>query len=198
LLIFAAGGPSLPPDIPFQLEWGAGLAFEWAMLGDVSLVDAAGIPPTRRPVQPCYGLLERLWDYRGVPPEIAMDVPAVVEGTKIGGLCPWLDDPYVERLDRETGTPGAPGIYLGTLATVAPDVYADGSASAPALPSTAPASPAAQDPASMRAWRQARVRAQLHEHYLRTSRSLMIADAGLLNFFLDDSERIRWTAHCHP
>jgi hypothetical protein len=38
--------------------------------------------------------------------------------------------------------------------------------------------------------------AQTAEYQLRSSRALMIADVGLLNFFLDDRGRIRWTAHC--
>jgi hypothetical protein len=44
----------------------------------------------------------------------------------------------------------------------------------------------------VRAWRQA----QLAESYLRRARALMIANVGLLNFFLDDRGQIRWTAHC--
>jgi len=44
----------------------------------------------------------------------------------------------------------------------------------------------------VRAWRQA----QLAESDLRRARALMIADVGLLNFFLDDRGQIRWTAHC--
>jgi len=63
-------------------------------------------------------MLSRLWDYRGVPPEIAMDAPAVVEGAKIGGLCPWLDELDYVRFDQEADTSGAPGVYLCTLATV--------------------------------------------------------------------------------
>jgi Domain of unknown function (DUF1963) len=192
LLIFARGEllgePSLPPDIRFNLHWGAGLTFEWATLGTLPLVAAADIPPTLWPVQPCYGALQRMWDYRGVPPEIAIDVPAVVEGTKIGGLCPWLDEPDYVRFDQAARTPGAPGVYLSTLASVDPDVYA----ALPGLPGDVLAAPASPDPGAVRTWRQA----QTAEYDLRRSRALMIADVGLLNFFLDDRGRIRWTAHC--
>jgi Domain of unknown function (DUF1963) len=192
LLIFARGellgDPSLRPDIRFELHWGGGLTFEWATLGTLPLVEVADIPPTLWPVQPCYGALQRLWDYRGVPADIAVDVPAIVEGTKIGGLCPWLDEPDYVRFDLETNTPGAPGIYLGTLASVAGDVYA----ALPGLPRDVLAAPTSHDPEAVRAWRQA----QTAEYQLRSSRALMIADVGLLNFFLDDRGRIRWTAHC--
>ena len=161
LLIFGAGEPSSLSDIRFDdVNWGGGLSFEWAMLDDAPLVESADIPLTPWwPVLPCYGAVQRLWDYRGVPPEIAVDVPAIVEGTKIGGLCPWLDEPDYVRTDLETNTPGAPGVYLCTLASVDSNVFA-------ALPGLPP-----------------------------DSRALMISDAGLLNLFLDDHGRIRWTAH---
>jgi hypothetical protein len=116
LLILATGKPSTRPDIRYDLDWGAGLSFEWATLGDHLLVEGANIPPTPWPVQPCYRMLSRPWDYRGVPPEIAMDAPAVVEGTKIGGLCPWLDELDYVRFDQEADTSGAPGglpLHLG-------------------------------------------------------------------------------------
>jgi hypothetical protein len=186
LLIFATGKPSPRPDIRFDLDWGTGLTFEWAALGDFPLVEVADIPPTPWPVLPCYGVLQRLWDYRGVPANISVDVPAVVEGTKIGGLCPWLDELDYNRLDLEFSTPGAPGVYLCTLASVG-DVYA----SLPGLPRDVLAAPTSHDPEAVRAWRQA----QTAEYNLRRSRALMIADVGLLNFFLDDNGRIRWTAH---
>jgi hypothetical protein len=116
-----------------------------------------------------------------------VDVPAVVEGTKIVGLCPWLDEPDYVRFDQGASTPGALGVYLGTLASVAPDVYA----AVPGLPRDALAAPAAHDAEAVRAWRQA----QTAENALRRSRALMIADAGLLNFFLDDRGQVTWTAH---
>lgn len=187
LLICATGAPSPPPAIRFSLTWGAGLSFEWTTFGDFPLVQGADIPPTPWPVRPCSGLVERLWDYRGVPPEIALDVPAVVEGTKIGGLCPWLDEPDYNRFDLETGTPGAPGIYLCTLASVDSDVYA----ALPGLPPAALAAPTSDDPGAVRAWRQA----QSAEEHLRHSRALMLGSVGLLNFFLDDRGQMRWTAH---
>jgi hypothetical protein len=188
LLVFASGEPSPGPDIRFELQWGAGLTFEWATLDDSPLVEAADIPPTPWPVLPCYGAVQRLWDYRGVPPEIAMDVPAVVEGTKIGGLCPWLGEPDYVRLDLEANTPGAPGVYLCTLASVDMDVYM----ALPGLPSAVLAAPTTSDAEAVRAWR----RAQSAESQLRRSRALMIADVGLLNLFLDVNGQVRWTAHC--
>jgi hypothetical protein len=188
LLIFATGKRSPRPDVRYDLDWGVGLTFEWATLDDFPLVEAAAIPPTPWPVLPCYGLLERLWDYRGVPSEIAIDVPAVVEGTKIGGLCPWLDELDYVRLDQEANTPGAPGVYLGTLASVDSNVYA----SLPGLPPDVLAAPSSPDPEAVRAWRLA----QLAEYHLRSARALEIVDVGLLNFFLDDRGQIRWTAHC--
>jgi Domain of unknown function (DUF1963) len=187
LLIFAAGEPSPRPDIRFQLKWGSGLSFEWTALGDFPLVDAADIPLTPWPVLPCHSALHRMWDYQGVPPEIAVDVPAVIEGTKIGGLCPWLGEADYVRLDQDAGTPGPPGAYLCTLASVASDVYA----SLAGLSPTMLAAPTSSDPEAVRAWRQA----QLADYHLRRSRVLMIADVGLLNCFLDDSGRTCWTAH---
>jgi hypothetical protein len=188
LLIFATGEPSSRPDVRFELQWGAGLAFEWAVLDSAPLVEAADVPSTPWPVLPCSGAVQRLWDYRGVPPEIAMDVPAVVEGTKIGGLCPWLNEPDYVRLDVEANTPGAPGVYLCTLTSVDMDVYA----AWPSLPSATLAAPTTADSEAVRAWRQA----QSAESALRRSRALMIADGGLLNLFLDDHGQIRWTVHC--
>jgi hypothetical protein len=190
LLIFATGKPSSRPDIRFDLQWGAGLTFEWATLGDFPLVAAADVPPTLWPVLPCSGAIQRLWDYRGVPPEIAIDVPAIVEGTKIGGLCPWLVEPDYVRLDLGVDTPGAPGVYLCTLASVDMAVYA----ALPGLPSAALAAPIIPDAEAVRAWRQA----QSAESDLRASRALMIADVGLINLFFDRNGEVRWTAHCQP
>ena len=188
LLIFATGRPSPRPDIRFDLDWGTGLTFEWTAFGDFPLVEVADIPPTPWPVLPCYGALRRLWDYRGVPPEIAIDMPGVVEATKIGGLCPWLDEPDIVRLDLEASTPGAPGVYLCTLASVALEVYA----ALPGLPPAISAGPTAPDAESVRAWRQA----QVAKSHRRSASALMIADVGLVNLFLDDHGQVRWTTHC--
>lgn len=143
--------------------------------------------------------LERLREsaYAGLPDlsRVPTDVfvwrpgePTRREVTKIGGLCPWLDEPDIVRLDVEVNTPGAPGVYLCTLASVDMNVYA----ALPGLPPAALAAPTTSDVDAVRAWR----RALSAEHHLRRSRSLMIADVGLLNLFLNVNRQVRWTAHC--
>jgi len=126
LLIFAAGQTllSLVDNQPFYVvQWGDGLFFEWVSLGDFPLAKAAEIPATPWPVMPCFGSLYLTWDCR-VPPDFDLpeshDGIAVLDGSKIGGVCPWILDRDYTRLDQEIGIPGA---YLCTLGSVSTAVY---------------------------------------------------------------------------
>ncbi len=189
LLMFAATEQPRPDR--FDLMWGRTdvLAFEWAQLEQSRLVAPAEIPETGMHPLPCYGTRFRTWDYalgatttRGTAEEcdewnedddLLLDC-AVMEGTKIGGIPPRLYDEYEIRLDREEVLP--PGTYLCTLASLMADV------SRPYALLNMPEALDLRDPEASSAWRQ--------------SNPLVIADAGLLNFFVDTDGAVRWTGHC--
>ncbi len=191
--------PALPGDVllifAMTEEWQRGnndvswghadaLAFEWMALGNAPLVAAQEIPDTGLPYLPCYGTIYRTWDAELAPNNLDHPLPdddaellgdcAVVDGTKIGGIAPWLDDLDVVHLDGKTHLP--PGEYLCALASLMPDI------SVPFALLNLPDPVEPQDGSRYKAWRQ--------------SNPLMIADAGLLNFFLDEQGRIQWTGHC--
>jgi len=92
------------------------LLFEWVMLRDLPLVTAQDIPPTGLHILPCYGTLHRGWDYAQVDgfayPDIEEYIPPVIEATKIGGICPWLDE------ESE-----GPGTYLCSLRSLDNEIY---------------------------------------------------------------------------
>jgi hypothetical protein len=174
-----------------DLMWGRPdvLTFEWAGLDQGLLVTPAEVPDTSMRLLPCYGTRHRTWDYVLDPP--ATDGPvderkdwtdddsllrdcAVVEATKIGGIAPRLYDEDEIRLDREEVLP--PGTYLCTLASLMPNVWE------PYALLDMPEAIDLYDDAASLAWRQ--------------SNPLMIADAGLVNFFLDADGAVRWTGHC--
>jgi hypothetical protein len=193
--------PALPGDVllifamteewqhgAYGISWGHAdaLAFEWAALGDAPLVTAEEIPDTSLHYLPCYGTIYRTWDAEFAPDNLDHPLPdgdaellsecAVVDGTKISGIASWLDDEDECRLDREEHLP--PGEYLCTLASLMLDI------SEPFALLNLPVPIEPQDGSRYEAWRQ--------------SNPLMIADAGLLNFFLDEQGRVRWTGHFPP
>jgi len=189
LLVFAAVEEWQPGT--FEVMWGRpdALWFEWAQLNERPLVSSAEVPASGMRLLPCYGTRHRTWDYvlsasmidRGPDPrdhwteeeDLLLDC-AVVEGTKIGGIAPRLFDEDEIRLDGEEVVP--PGTYLCTLASLMVDTF---------RPYALLNMPEPRDPAdreASRAWWQ--------------SYPLMIADAGLLNFFLDREGTVRWTGHC--
>jgi Domain of unknown function (DUF1963) len=183
----------------YDFMWGRPdvLAFEWSQLGEGPLMSGDEVPALGMPLLPCYGIRYRTWDYalgslrasdhahlsseqgEGKVESAALleelwEDCAVVEGTKIGGIAPQLYDEYVIRLDREEQVP--PGTYLCTLASLSVDIH---------RPFALLNLPDAVDFGELeisQAWEQ--------------SNPLMIADAGLLNFFVDTDGAVRWTGHC--
>lgn len=193
LLIFAGGRNklSLVNDTPFyEIDWGNSLVFEWISIGNFPLITAAEIPQMPWQLMPCYGILHRTWDYV-VPPDItpleSVEDILVLDGSKLGGICPWILERDYVRLDRETGIPGT---YLCTLSSVNPHIY---------LPYTHPITPTSQSMSRVNMnedWKRRRA-VELAEWEHLHSLAFTIADSGLLNFFLDNSGRyVRWTAHC--
>jgi len=172
----------------YDVSWGSHdtLAFEWMTIGDAPLVAAEEIPDTGLHYLPCYGTIYRTWDAELALNKLGDSLPggdaellgdcAVVDGTKIGGIASWLYDDDECRFDREEHLP--PGEYLCTLASLMPDI------SEPFALLNLPDPVEPQDGSRYKAWRQ--------------SNPLMIADAGLLNFFLDRQGRVRWTGHFPP
>jgi hypothetical protein len=175
----------------FDLAWGQPemLLFEWGHLGETELIEAAEAPQAKMPLLPCYGARYRTWDVAGEEPPDASQQDsearrtalarwdcAVVEGTKIGGIAPRLFDQDVVHLGLEEPFP--PGHFLDTIATVGADT------SEPYAFLDMPEAIDFRDLSATEAW-------QSNQHAL-----LMIADAGLLNFFLDDTGAVRWTGRC--
>jgi len=175
----------------FDLAWGQPdmLQFEWARLGETNLIATAEVPQTKLPLLPCYGTRYRTWDMalEELPEVSDRDSEtrrialarwdcAIVEGAKIGGIAPRLFDQDQVRLGPEEQLP--PGRYLGTIATV------DADSSEPYAFLDMPEAIDWRDPQAVEAW-------QPSQRAL-----LMIPDAGLLNFFLDDTGAVRWTGHC--
>ncbi len=129
--------PSLPGDVLLVLaegkEWSAGkynfqwgepegseynsaVAFEWVFLGDFSLVTEDEVPATGWQIMPCWGTIYRTYDYPGVDgfayPEVSAHIPEITGGTKIGGMCPWIQ-----------GEEDIPGTFLCALASVDAEIY---------------------------------------------------------------------------
>jgi hypothetical protein len=102
---------------------------------------------------------------------------AVVEGPKIGGIPPRLYDAYEIRLDREEVVP--PGTYVCTLASPMADL------SRPDALLNMPEALDLRDREASSAWR-----------HWEQSHPLVIADVGLLTFFVDTDGAVRWTGHC--
>jgi len=120
LLIFAEGSDSFyNGHTVYDIQWGTGLAFEWASSRDDPLMSADELPRVRWHARPCYGVIHRTSDYANVDHarfhKSVLDAPPITEGTKIGGLCPWTNEPDHCRLDTEIDTPGT---YLCTLASI--------------------------------------------------------------------------------
>jgi Domain of unknown function (DUF1963) len=191
LLVFAATEQPRPDRFDLMWERTDVLVFEWARLdqGQGPLVTPAELPEAERHPLPCYGTRYRTWDYalgatttRGTAEErdawnedddLVLDC-AVVEGTKIGGIAPRLYDEYEIRFDREEVVP--PGTYLCTLASLMADV------SRPYALLNMPEALDLRDREASSPWRQ--------------GNPLKIADAGVLNLFVDTDGAVRWTGHC--
>jgi len=175
----------------FNLAWGQPemLRFEWGHLDETELIEATEMPQARMPLLPCYGTRYRTWDVAAEEPPDASQQDsealrtalarwdcAVVEGTKIGGIAPRLFDQDEVRFGPEEHFP--PGHFLGTIATVGADT------SEPYAFLDMPEAIDFRDAPAAEAWRPSQ------------RALLMIADAGLLNFFLDDTGTVRWTGRC--
>jgi hypothetical protein len=127
LLIFAEGKErSYQAEVHYDFAWGDGderdsaVHFEWATLGDTELVTADEVPSTGWQIMPCYAAIHRTWDYPTADgfayPDVADHIPTVNEATKIGGVCPWLDE-----LESAGAVP--PGEYLCSLSSLSPKIY---------------------------------------------------------------------------
>lgn len=182
LLMFAAGEWTFNGKTYYDLRWYDGLAFEWGALGDFALMTPNELPKTPWPVMPCYGAIHRTWDYLNVDGsayrELALDIPSITEATKIGGIGPWIHERDYCWFGRDGDVPGT---YFCTLSSVSPKVFGP-------LPA-----PEDYGLAGLEEPRSGATR--LEERETSCSRALMIADVGLLNFFLDSSGNVRWTGH---
>jgi hypothetical protein len=89
--------------------------FEWVTLDNFPLITRAEIPGTNWQTPPCYGTIYRAWDYPTIDgfayPHVSDHIPPVVEATKIGGRCPWIQ-----------GEEDIAGDFLCALGSVFPDV----------------------------------------------------------------------------
>ncbi len=121
LLFFAEGKKWGDGDEDYDFTWGdfddrdSEVSFEWVSLGDFPLTAKAEIPKTGWQIMPCYGTIYRTWDYPTIDgfayPHIADHIPPIVEATKIGGCCPWIQ-----------GEEDIPGRFLCMLGSVFPNV----------------------------------------------------------------------------
>ncbi len=103
-------------DFMGEAEDDSYLLFEWVSFNDYPLVAHQDIPATGLSIMPCYGTIHRTWDYPQVDgfayPAIAEDIPPIIEATKIGGICP-----YLEYEDDGDGT------YLCSLRSLDNEIY---------------------------------------------------------------------------
>jgi hypothetical protein len=89
------------------------LLFEWVTFNDtLPLINAHAIPQTELAIMPCFGSIYRCWDYPTIDgfayPDVSEHIPAIIEATKIGGMCPRSD----YREDEVSG------VYLCSLSSL--------------------------------------------------------------------------------
>jgi hypothetical protein len=97
------------------------LLFEWVSSHDFPLISQQEIPETGLRFLPCSAELYRAWDYPQVDgfayPDLAGDIPGVIEATKIGGICPWSETPWSAYAGEETS------FYLCSLRSIDHERY---------------------------------------------------------------------------
>jgi hypothetical protein len=116
LLIFGEGKEWSPGEYAFK--WGdyddsdSAVAFEWVVLGDFPLVTPAEIPEIGWHIMPCHAQIHRTWNYPEVDgfayPHVSDHIPTVFEATKIGGICPWLEEEEEEVCQASIWAASAP------------------------------------------------------------------------------------------
>lgn len=121
LLIFIEGKQWGTGEDDYDFFWGdydeqdSEVIFEWVTLGNFPLTTPTEVPQTHWKIMPCYAAIHRTWDYPTVDGfayrHIAQHIPTVFEATKIGGICPWVQDEE-----------DIPGTYLCTLSSTHPDI----------------------------------------------------------------------------
>jgi hypothetical protein len=127
LLIFAEGKEwGYNGEGGYDFAWGDGderdsaVHFEWANLHDSPLITRDEVPPTGWQIMPCSAAIHRTSDYPTADgfayPDIADHISTVFEATKIGGICPWLDE-----LEASGEVPN--GEYLCSLSSISPEIH---------------------------------------------------------------------------
>jgi len=128
LLIFAEGKEwRYRKEVHYDFAWGDGeerdsaLHFEWVTLDDdLPLATPQEAPQTGWQIMPCFAAIYRTWDYPAADgfayPEVDEHIPTVLEATKIGGVCPWLDE-----LEESGSLPD--GEFLCSLSSIFPEIY---------------------------------------------------------------------------
>ena len=123
--------PDLPGDIlllfnrayrqgpEYELYWGDGPLLEWVTVTETPLVSDIGVPSAQAHIMPCVGSIYSTWDYsesgdNKLPPPIKY--LRVVEGTKIGGICPNEDEWTIAH-------ESLPGKFLCSLGSVSPPIH---------------------------------------------------------------------------
>jgi hypothetical protein len=108
-------------DFMGEAEDDSYLLFEWVSFHDCPLISQQEIPETGLRILPCSAALYRTWDYPQVDgfayPDLAEDIPGVIEATKIGGICPWSETPWSTYAGGETS------FYLCSLRSIDHERY---------------------------------------------------------------------------
>ncbi|HEU5375198.1 MAG TPA: hypothetical protein VFV38_07155 [Ktedonobacteraceae bacterium] len=95
--------------------------FEWVSFRHRALVTSQQIPETGLHIMPCYSTIHRTWDYPHIDefayPDLAENIPGVIEATKIGGICPGSEVPWSDYTEDETSE------YLCSLVSISHEMY---------------------------------------------------------------------------
>jgi hypothetical protein len=93
-------------DFTGEAEDDSYLLFEWVSFHDFPLITQQEIPETGLEIMPCYAAIYRTWDYPQADefayPDLAENIPGVIEATKIGGICPWSEASWSDYTENET------------------------------------------------------------------------------------------------
>ena len=77
------------------------LEFFWRDMGDGDLIEPSAMPGVELPIPPSYGVIHRTFDYPGAEALLQRcrypELLAILEGTKIGGVPRWIQDPEPVR-----------------------------------------------------------------------------------------------------